>query len=62
MARIIRSPEAETDALEIWTYIAEDNPTAADRLLARFNRTIHSVAAQPKIGKSVEELARIFHG
>jgi len=29
MARIIRAPAAEADAVEIWAYIAEDNPAAA---------------------------------
>jgi toxin ParE1/3/4 len=57
MPRIIRSPAAETDAAEIWAYIAEDNPIAADRLLARFDRTVRNLASQPQSGKGVEELA-----
>lgn len=57
MARIIRSPEAKADALEIWSYIAEDNPTAADRLLDRFDNLFRQLLAQPQLGKAVPELA-----
>lgn len=57
MARIIRAPAAESDAVEIWSYIAEDNPRAADRLLDRFDRVCRTISRQPQLGKSVEELA-----
>jgi len=57
MARIIRAPAAEADAIEIWSYIASDNLSAADRLLERFDRAFHKLAVQPHLGKSVEELA-----
>jgi toxin ParE1/3/4 len=57
MARIIRAPAAESDALEIWSYIAEDNPEAADRLIDRFDEIIRTISKQPELGRSVEELA-----
>lgn len=57
MARITRSPAAESDAVEIWSYIAKDNPRAADRLLDRFDRVMRTISTQPQLGKSVEELA-----
>jgi toxin ParE1/3/4 len=57
MARIIRAPAAEQDAVEIWAYIARDNPPAADRLLARFDRILGTLAKQPLVGKSADELA-----
>lgn len=57
MARIIRAPAAQSDAVEIWSYIAEDDPDAADRLLNRIDRMFHTIATQPQLGKSVEELA-----
>jgi toxin ParE1/3/4 len=56
MARIIRSPAAEEDAVEIWAYIAQDNPPAADRLLERFDRVLQKLLLQPLLGKSVEEI------
>ncbi len=57
MAQIVRSPESKADAVEIWAYIARDNPAAADRLMARFDQTFRNLATHPQVGKSVEELA-----
>lgn len=57
MARIIRAPAAKADAVEIWAYIAADNPSAADRLLSRFDRIFQKLSTQPLLGKSVEEIA-----
>lgn len=57
MARIIRAPAAQADAIEIWAYIAEDNEPAADRLLARFDQAIQKISLQPHIGKSADEIA-----
>jgi toxin ParE1/3/4 len=57
MARIIRAPAAETDAVEIWAYIAADNPSAADRLLDRFDRIFQKLATQPLLGRAVEQIA-----
>ena len=57
MARIIQAPAAEADAVEIWAYIAQDNPDAADRLLDRFDALFRAPVSQPFLGKSVEELA-----
>ena len=56
MPRIIRAPAAKADAVEIWAYIAEDNPSAADRLLDRFDKIFRSLATQPHLGKAVDEL------
>ncbi|BAY72832.1 hypothetical protein NIES23_56600 (plasmid) [Trichormus variabilis NIES-23] len=33
MGRLIRTAKAEEDLIEIWMYIAVENPEAADRLL-----------------------------
>jgi len=33
LAKIERSEQAEQDLIDLWTYIAEDNPAAADNLL-----------------------------
>ena len=56
MARVVRASAAKADAWEIWAYIAQDNPDAADRLLGRLDKMIRVLAAQPLLGKSVEEL------
>jgi toxin ParE1/3/4 len=57
MARIIQAPAAKADAVEIWAYIAQDNPDAADRLLDRFDKLFRLLASQPLVGKSVQEFA-----
>ena len=57
MARIVRASAAKADAREIWAYIAEENPDAADRLLDRFDKLFRLLAAQPHLGQSVEDLA-----
>ncbi len=50
MARILRAPAALSDAVEIWSYIAQDNPDAADRLLDRIDGMVQMIAAQPELG------------
>lgn len=57
MARIIRAPTAEVDAIDIWCHIAGDDPPAADRLLERFHQIFSKLAEHPRLGKEVEELA-----
>jgi plasmid stabilization system protein ParE len=37
MARIVRSELARTDLRDIWLYIAQDDPDAADRFLERID-------------------------
>jgi toxin ParE1/3/4 len=39
------------------SYIAEENPDAADRLLDRFDKLFRLLAAQPHLGKSIGDLA-----
>jgi len=57
MARVIVAPAAEDDAAEIWAYIARDNPSAASRLLGRFDQLFRTLVNQPGAGKSVDMLA-----
>ena len=33
MPRVVRSPRAKEDLIELWSYIAVDDPAAADRML-----------------------------
>ena len=37
MAKLLRTPEAVDSLLEIWDHIAEDNTSAADRLLRKID-------------------------
>ena len=57
MPRIILSPAAEIGAVEIWAYIAEDNPPAADGLLQRLDKVCRTLAIEPQLGKPVPKLA-----
>jgi len=48
--RFIRTAQAEEDLIEIWTYIAQDNPRAADRLLDTLDEKSHQLADNPRLG------------
>jgi toxin ParE1/3/4 len=52
MPRIIKSCLSREDFLEIWLYVARDNPTAADRLIQKFDRHLESLARAPMVGRS----------
>jgi toxin ParE1/3/4 len=51
-----RSSRAEDDLIDIWLYIAEHNPLAADRLLDRLEARWQLLATQPRSGKPREDL------
>jgi toxin ParE1/3/4 len=42
--------------LEIWLYIAQDNPKAADRLLDRINSACNTLAKSPRAGHARSDL------
>ena len=55
--RIIWSPEAERDLLEIWDYQANAySPTIADDHLLDIERVLHRLVHLPHFGKSREDL------
>ena len=56
MATVDKRPLAESDLEEIWWYIAQDNPDAADRMLDRIDERCAAVAQFPMMGVSREEL------
>lgn len=57
MPDIIRSPQAQRDAIDIWTFIARDNPAAATRLLRLFDEKLELIVRMPLMGQSREDLA-----
>ena len=57
MARYTKRPKAETDLLEIWLYIAQDSPRAADHLLDRIEIQCRLLADNPRLGRARLELA-----
>ena len=57
MARLSVSPDAKDDLVEVFLFIAQDNPEAARRMHSRFQQTFLTIASQPSIGRSRDELA-----
>lgn len=56
MLWILRTPQAEVDLSEIWSYIARDNRTAADRLIRRITDAFDRLASNPQLGFQQDEL------
>ncbi len=50
------SDQAKEDLAGIWEYIAQDNPSAADRLLQKLVKQCASIAETPGMGRMREEL------
>ena len=50
------SAEAETDLLDIWLYIAEDQPINADRYLDKLQEKAQKLAEFPDLGRDRPEL------
>jgi toxin ParE1/3/4 len=57
MARCSKRPRAETDLVEIWQFIARDDPRAADRLLDRIEEQCQLLASNPRLGRIRPEIA-----
>ncbi len=58
MTRIVRSPRAAEDLIELWTYIAVDDPAAADRMLDLIEEKLGMLAANPALGPARPDIAR----
>lgn len=55
--RLVRlTQSAQTDLLEAWTYIAEENMDAADGVLDAIEREANLLATQPMMGRARGEL------
>jgi len=51
------SPRANSDLIEIWSYIADDSVANADAFIDRLYETLQALARQPGSGRHREELA-----
>ncbi|MBU0498884.1 MAG: type II toxin-antitoxin system RelE/ParE family toxin [Gammaproteobacteria bacterium] len=49
--RVIWTPEAQQDRVDIWDYIAADNPQAAVRMDALFSDAAARLAGHPRLGR-----------
>ena len=57
MLRIRFTNSAETDLLELWLNIAEENLVAADESLDLIQATVSLLGTQPEMGRARPELA-----
>jgi len=57
MPRLLFTQSAQSDLLEAWLFIAEDNPTAADGILVAIEKEAKALLAQPLMGRARPELA-----
>ena len=48
--------QAEEDLEAIWLYIAEDNPSVADRVLDTFQEKFRLLGKHPQMGRSRKDL------
>jgi toxin ParE1/3/4 len=49
--RVVWTPEALQDRIDIWDYIATDNPHAASRMDALFSESASRLTEHPKLGR-----------
>lgn len=57
MLRIRFTNSAETDLLELWLTIAEENIVAADESLDTIQATVSLLGTQPEMGRARSDLA-----
>jgi toxin ParE1/3/4 len=51
------TPSANTDLLEIWEFIAADNPDQADTFIGLIDATFQNLSRQADLGRMHDELA-----
>lgn len=56
MGVMVRRPLALQDLDEIWDYVAQDNPDAADRLIDAIEEKCRLLADYPKLGTNCDNL------
>jgi toxin ParE1/3/4 len=54
---IRRTAQARVDLIEIWLYLGERSPAAADRILDAIERLFRMLASHPLIGRERPELS-----
>ena len=55
--RLRRTAQAEEDLIDIWSYIAQVNPLAADQLLDALDRKCQTLAHNPQMGMARNDIA-----
>jgi toxin ParE1/3/4 len=59
--KLIISQQAIEDLSDIWSYIALDNPNAADRFVEQLHESCKSLAKMPEMGRQRNELLPGIH-
>jgi toxin ParE1/3/4 len=66
MARFIRTRRARQDLVDIWRYVAADDPAAADRLLDALDDKCGLLAQHPHLGPARDDIRQglryLVHG
>ena len=57
MIRVFHSKKARIDLLEIWAYIAEENQSAADKLLDAIDEKCILLGRNPKMGQGRPDIS-----
>ena len=57
MSKLRISPRANSDLIEIWSYIADDSAANADAFIDKLYETMQLLAGKPGSGRQREELA-----
>lgn len=56
MPVINKRPQAKSDLIDIWLYIADDSPQNADQYLRKIEQALQTLSEQPLMGKSRNEI------
>lgn len=58
MTQVLYAQSAQTDLLEAWLFIAEENMPAADRTIETIEHEAETLSLQPKMGRARPELGK----
>ncbi|TDR37342.1 toxin ParE1/3/4 [Tahibacter aquaticus] len=58
MAQVFYTVQADADLLDLWEYIAQDNPAAATAQLRQIAASCQTVADMPGISRARQEIRR----
>lgn len=57
MSFVLRSSKAAQDLDDIWDYVTQDNPTAAENLLRQLDAKFQMLSRNPQMGQDRSDLA-----
>lgn len=61
MSRFVLTSQAEFDLVAIWDFIARDSAAQANRVIAKIERALQTLASHPEMGHIREEWADRRH-